>query len=167
MTENKEPNMNDVFDIRMEIYPETSEMVPLYSLWKGQTPIVYKLPLEGAMECLREHLESIAKEVAEGMSRLSGRTVTIQIHYVSVEGQTEIIGTVAVPDGITDDDIERLFHEWRQLASGEIADPDAENEDEDYKWCEPGTDFEFLQWLVERRNFGHSKELGEPLTLVW
>ena len=110
--------------------------------------------------------------VAEGGGSVSDsrtvvRKVTIQIHYVSVEGQTEIIGTVAVPDGITDDDIERLFSEWRDLASGEAADPDAEDEDEAYMWREPDTDFEFLEWLVEKHGFWHTNGLGETVTLVW
>ena len=99
----------------------------------------------------------------EGGSR--ARKVAIQIHYASVEGQTETIGAVVVPDGTTDGDIEDLFMEWRDLASGQTADPDAEDEADAYRWCEPGTDFEFLEWLVEKHGFRHSKGSGETLTL--
>ena len=64
MTENREPNMNDTFDIRVQTYPETPEMAPLYSLWKGQTPITCKMPLRQAMEHLQEYLESLADNMA-------------------------------------------------------------------------------------------------------
>ena len=46
--------MNDIFDIRVEIYPETSETTTLCSIWRGQVPIVYKMPLQQAMDHLRE-----------------------------------------------------------------------------------------------------------------
>ena len=59
--------MNDTFDIRVEIYPETPTMTALFSFWKGPTPIVYEMPLQQAMEHLREHLENLADEMAERM----------------------------------------------------------------------------------------------------
>ncbi len=57
--------MNDVFELRVEIYPETEEMVALYSFWQGRTPLVYQLPLQQAIEYFQEHLESLAEEMAE------------------------------------------------------------------------------------------------------
>ena len=57
--------MNDVFEIRVEIYPETEEMVVLYSFWNGRMPVVYQLPLQQAIEHLQEHLESLADDMAE------------------------------------------------------------------------------------------------------
>ncbi len=94
------------------------------------------------------------------------RTVTIAIHYASVEGQTETLGTVVVPAGVTDDDLRNLFFEWRDLASGKTVDPDDE-EHEGYRWCEPGTDYQFLVCLVEKHGFCHAQGTGEELTLVW
>jgi hypothetical protein len=95
------------------------------------------------------------------------RTVTIEIDYASLEEQTAAIGTVAVPEGVTGDDIRRLFDDWRDLAAGRKPDPDAGNDDEVWRWCEPGTDFEFLEWLVEKHGFRHFDGCGETLTLVW
>ena len=57
--------MNDPFEIRVEIEPETPEMAALYSLWKGPMPIVYKMPLQQAMENFREHLETLVEDMAE------------------------------------------------------------------------------------------------------
>jgi hypothetical protein len=92
--------------------------------------------------------------------------VTIEICYPSNEGQTETIGTVIVPEGVTDGDIETRFEEWRDLASGETADPD-EDDEEARRWRYPDMDFAFLEWLVEKHGFRHAKGSGEPLTLEW
>jgi hypothetical protein len=58
-------NMSDPFNIRVEVYPETPEMTTLYSFWKGQVPIVYKMPLPQALEHFREHLEDLAAEMTD------------------------------------------------------------------------------------------------------
>lgn len=61
----KELNMTDAFDIRVEIYPETPTMTTLFSFWKGQVPIVNKMPLQQAVEHFREYLENIAEDMGE------------------------------------------------------------------------------------------------------
>jgi hypothetical protein len=93
------------------------------------------------------------------------RKVEIKIDYASCDVGTCSLGTVIAPAGITDDHIERLFTEWRDLASDETADPEAEDEDEVCRSSYPDMDYEFLEWLVERRDFRHANGPGESLTL--
>ena len=113
-----------------------------------------------------EH-QSTVGEFSGKRTQTQPRKVTIEVYYASVEGQTQTLGTVVVPNGITDDDIGRLFLEWRDLASGETTDPDAEDEGEAYRWCGPDTDSEFIDWLIARRGFRHAEGSGETLTLEW
>jgi hypothetical protein len=95
------------------------------------------------------------------------RKVTIQGRRATAEGQAKTVGTVAVPDGTTDEEIKRLFWEWQDLVTGDTSVPDEGDEDDASGPCEAAADSEFVEWLVEKHGFRHAKEPGEVLTLLW
>ena len=84
--------MNDPFDIRVEIEPETPEMAALYSLWKGHMPIVYKMPLEQAMEHFREHLETLAEDMAERTVESDSPTWQASVCTDALTRETDTLG---------------------------------------------------------------------------
>ena len=69
-------------------------------------------------------------------------------HYPNQE-VCQSLGTVLVPIDMSEKEFQELFGEWRSLV-GEYPDDDDPDCDEKSRWCEPDTDGEFIDWLVEK-----------------
>jgi hypothetical protein len=113
---------------------------------------------KGASGGLHKQRRRMSKNNANGVSanrKTSTRHKTMEVLVLAQypdQGMSQVLGTVLLPSTMTQKQFVELFEDWRSLV-GEYPDDDDPDYEEKCEWCEPDTDGEFIDWLIETHGF--------------